>query len=210
MKAIIGIFLCVLSSVALCAGCGAYPKKIDYLPSDAVILAFGDSITYGDGALPEESYPSELARLTGYEVIKSGVSGEITGDALKRLPQLLEEHRPQLVILCHGGNDMIRHIPSKEIKANLELMIDEIKSSGSEVILVGVPRPGFFIKTASLYKEIAKSKRIPFERKILAEVLSSSLLKSDHIHPNANGYKRIAETLARLLPERNKIGADSY
>jgi len=202
MKAVIRIYLCALLSIALCAGCGGYPKRINYLPADAVILAFGDSITYGTGAAPEESYPSELARLTGYEVINAGVPGELTGDALKRLPKLLEDYRPPLVILCHGGNDMLLNAPSGEIRANLELMIDEIKSSGADVILVGVPQPGLFIRTAAIYKDIAKSKRVPSEQKILAEVLSAPSLRDDQIHPNAEGYKRMARAIARLLPER--------
>lgn len=90
MKIVIRIYLCALLAVALCAGCGGYPKRINDLPGDAVILALGDSITYGTGALPEESFPSELARLTGYNVINAGVPGEVTDDALKRLPQFLE------------------------------------------------------------------------------------------------------------------------
>jgi lysophospholipase L1-like esterase len=202
MKTIAGIFLCAVFSAAFCAGCGGCPERINYLPSDAVILAFGDSITYGEGAAPGESYPSELARLAGYEVINAGVPGELTGDALKRLPGLLEDYRPRLVILCHGGNDMLRNVPPEEIRANLELIVDGIKSSGAEVLLVGVPRPGLIIRTAPIYKDLAKSKRIPSEQKVLAKVLSSPPLKYDQIHPNAEGYKKIAEAIARLLPER--------
>jgi lysophospholipase L1-like esterase len=194
--------LCVIFVIILCVGCSNPKRTITHLPKDAIILAFGDSLTYGMGKMPQESFPTELARLSGYEVVNAGVPGEITEEALQRLPNLMKKYSPLLVILCHGGNDMLRHISTEKIQSNLESMIETIQSYGAKVILVGIPRLGLSIKTAPLYYRIAKSKRIPFEQKIIAEVLSTPSLKSDYIHPNEKGYKKIAEALMRLLPER--------
>lgn len=197
------IFLCVIFVIILCVGCSSPKRTITHLPKDAIILALGDSLTYGMGPMPQGgSFPAELARLSGYEVVNAGVPGEITEEALQRLPNLMERYSPQLVILCHGGNDMIRRISTEKIQSNLELMIETIQSYEAKVILVGIPRPGLSVKTAPLYYRIAKSKRIPSEQKIIAEVLSTSSLKSDYIHPNEKGYKKIAEALMRLLPEK--------
>ncbi|MEJ2415039.1 MAG: GDSL-type esterase/lipase family protein, partial [Sulfurimonas sp.] len=86
---------------------GDDPKK-QPLSKDTTILAFGDSLTAGYGASKGQDYPAHLQRLSGIKVINAGISGEVSADGLKRLPELLQEYKPQLVILCHGGNDILR------------------------------------------------------------------------------------------------------
>ena len=91
-------YLFFLSIIILTiSGCG---EKISLspLPNDSVILAFGDSLTYGYNVAKNESYPAKLSTLTGLEVINAGVSGEVSNQGLKRLPKILDEHRPQLII----------------------------------------------------------------------------------------------------------------
>lgn len=89
--------------VVLLSACGDDAPSISKLASDAVILAFGDSLTHGNGAKENESYPAVLQELTGRKVINAGISGEESEPGLNRLPGLLEQHKPQLLILCHGG-----------------------------------------------------------------------------------------------------------
>ena len=95
--------LCVL---ALCVGCGGHPS-IQRLSTFSVIVAFGDSLTSGVGARGVESYPSLLSGILACPVVNAGVPGEDTSAGLRRLPGVLEKERPQLVILCHGGNDIL-------------------------------------------------------------------------------------------------------
>lgn len=182
------------------AGCGKAPS-IQRLSGDAVVVAFGDSLTSGTGASRSRSYPALLAEITGLKVVNAGVPGEISSSGLKRLPGVLAKHRPDLVIVCHGGNDLLRKLDENRLARNLNSMIEKIHAQGADVILIGVPRPGVLLDTAALYEEVADRTGIPSENEILEEILSTPSLKSDHVHPNADGYKMLAERIASLIDE---------
>jgi lysophospholipase L1-like esterase len=169
------------------------------LPSDAVLLAFGDSLTYGTGANEDESYPAQLARLTGRRVVREGVPGEVSEAGLARLPAALDESRPRLLLLCHGGNDFLRRLPREKAAENVRAMIRLAKSRGIEVLLIGTPEPGFTVTPAAFYADIAKEFRIPYEGDVLGKILKDGSLKSDQVHPNAKGYLLMAERVAELL-----------
>ncbi|OHE00500.1 MAG: arylesterase [Sulfurimonas sp. RIFCSPLOWO2_12_36_12] len=169
------------------------------LKRDATILAFGDSITYGYGVPQSFSYPSQLQKKTGLRVINAGVSGEESSDGLLRLPPLLKE-KPALVILCHGGNDIIRKRSDEKLKSNLIEMINLIKASGAKVLLVGVPNFGMLgFKTHSLYEEVAGETEVFFEEDVLSMVEADNRLKIDAIHPNEKGYKIMVEAFIKHL-----------
>ena len=187
------------------AGCGDKLPKLAKLGSADVIVAFGDSLTYGTGAPENESYPAVLSQLTGRQVIRAGVPGELTAQGLQRLPEVIEEYRPQLMIVCLGGNDMLRKVNAAEIKSNLRAIIKAIKDRGIAVVLVGVPQPALITSAPEFYGEIAKEFAIPYEGKIVTSVLYSPDMKADPIHPNAKGYRRMAEALAELLRRTGAI-----
>jgi acyl-CoA thioesterase-1 len=188
----------------LIAACTERPK-LERLPSDAVVLAFGDSLTFGSGASEPESYPAQLEALIGRRVVRAGVPGEVTARGLERLPEVIEEHRPKLVIVCLGGNDMLRKVSEAEIRANLKAIIKAIKDEGIAVVLVGVPKPALITGPAEFYAEIAKEFGIPYEDRVVTSVLYTPDMKADPIHPNAKGYRRMAEALAELLKKAGAI-----
>ena len=192
--------LCWIPLLLYTSGCGERVPQLAPLERNAVVIAFGDSLTWGTGAGSEESYPAVLARLTGLQVVNAGVPGEVTGEGLTRLPGLLERHRPALVILCHGGNDMLRRQSADSMYRNLEAMIDEARAHGAEVILVGVPQPRLlFLEPAEIYDRLANDRHLVYLRETLPELESESDMKSDPIHLNGKGYRRLAEAIHELM-----------
>ncbi len=184
---------------ALVTACSADKPRLSPLDSDAIILAFGDSLTFGTGASKSESYPQVLAELTGHTVINAGVPGETTAGGLARLPRVLEETKPDLVILCLGGNDFLRRLDSAQTRSNLTRMIQMIRGANVPVVMIAVPQLRLISNSDPLYQELAKELKLPLENEILADALRDRDLKSDPIHLNAKGYRRMAEAIAELL-----------
>ena len=197
-------FYALLLCAALLTSCSKTPQ-ISPIANDDVVLAFGDSLTFGTGASPGASYPAQLQILIGRKVVNAGVPGEISSDGLQRLPELLEEVKPRLLILCHGGNDFLRKLGEAQVAANVRAMIRLAKDKGIGVVLIATPKPGLSISPPDFYAEIAKEFAIPFNDDVLKNILRDNDLKSDLIHPNAKGYAQIADTLAKLLKKAGAV-----
>jgi acyl-CoA thioesterase I len=193
--------LAALLSLPLAAACGRKPVRGRPVPPGATVLAVGDSLTYGTGASAETSYPAVLAQLTGWRVVNAGVPGDTSAQALARLPPLLAEHAPALVLLGIGGNDFLRRLPEAETRANLRRACETVLASGAQLLLIAVPRPtvaAAFIGSLTdhpLYGELAEELRLPLVRQGWAEVLADETLRADAIHANAAGYRRFAEAV---------------
>ena len=194
----------LLCAALALAGCDDGPE-LRPLPAGAVVLAFGNSLTRGTGARPEQSYPAVLAAGIGRRVVNAGVPGEVTDEGLARLPELLRRERPELVILTHGGNDLLRKRDLARAESNLREMVGLARASGAQVVLVGVPKPGIFLGTADLYERVADELGLPLEDEVLADVLGDNALKSDAVHPNAAGYARMAQAIERLLRDAGAL-----
>lgn len=190
--------LCVL------AGCADHSPQLTRLAASDTILAFGDSLTHGTGAAETESYPAVLAQLVGRKVVGAGVPGETSAQGLERLPALLDEVQPRLVIVCLGGNDMLRQMGDAQVARNLREILKIIRGRGAQAVLVGVPKPALITSAPAFYAEVAREYAVPYEGSIVTSVLYKPALRSDPIHPNALGYRQIAEALAELL---RKAGA---
>lgn len=175
------------------------------LSDDAVILAFGNSLTYGSGAGQQEAYPAVLSRMSGRRVVNAGVPGEVTVAGLQRLPGVLETVQPDLLILCHGGNDMLRKHPHEQTARNIRSMLELARARGIAVLLVAVPEPGLLLSAPPFYEQLADQMRIPVETDILADVLANPGLKSDRIHPNAEGYQLLAQAVKRLMQQSGAL-----
>ncbi len=193
-----------LFALLVLAGCERAPSLPRLNPHD-IIVAFGDSLTHGTGASPDAAYPAVLAALTGRTVVNAGVPGETTADGLQRLPGVLAEHKPRLVLLGLGGNDLLRRVPEAKTENNLRLLVRTIRESGADVVLIGVPEPKLFGGAAPVYARLADELRVPLEDEVFVEVLKDNRLKSDPIHANAAGYRVVAERLAEFLREAGAL-----
>jgi acyl-CoA thioesterase-1 len=193
-----------LALLAALAACGRSPQLAPLAP-DAVVLAFGDSLTHGTGASDAQSYPAQLEQLIGRRVVRAGVPGEVSAAALARLPAALEAAAPKLLILCIGGNDFLRNLSTSAAAQNVRAMVRLARDRGIDVVLIGTPEKGILLTPPAFYAEIAEAFDIPYEGKVVGQVLRDSALKSDPIHPNAQGYRLIAERIAALLRDAGAI-----
>ena len=197
-------FVVALCALFLLAACDR-PPTLPKLDSQDVIVAFGDSLTHGTGASTNDAYPAVLASLTGRTVINAGVPGDTTASGLRRLPEVLAEHQPRLVLLCLGGNDMLRKQPDAATENNLRLLVQTIRAGGAEVMLIAVPEPNLFGGAPDFYERVAEDMRLPLEDDVFNEVLKDNRLKADPIHANAAGYRVVAERLAEFLREAGAL-----
>jgi acyl-CoA hydrolase len=191
----------------LLAACGkrATSAKGTAVPPGATVLALGDSLTFGTGATPDTAYPPVLARLSGWNVVNAGIPGHTSAQALERLPGLLAEHQPVLVIVSIGGNDLLRRQDEAALRDNLRRTLAAVREAGAQALLVAVPRPTLAARVTGslddhpLYAEIASEAAVPLHAQGWSAVLADERLKSDAIHANAAGYEAFAQGLLATL-----------
>ena len=165
------------------------------------IIAFGDSLIEGRGASPGKGLVSRLSGEIHRPIINAGHGGDTTARALERLENDVLKRDPRLVIVLLGGNDARHGISQEETFRNLSRIIDKIRERGSAVLLLGI-RGGIFIDHyRGRFHHLAKDKDIPFVRDVYRGIFIEPNLKSDFIHPNDEGYRLMAHSVAPALKE---------
>jgi len=197
------LLIAAVTAFVFVSGCGI--GDIAYLDGQGKhIICFGDSLTFGYGAKPKESYPAQLAKMTSIPVINAGINGDTTPEALKRLETDVLGREPLLVVIEFGGNDFLTKLPLEETVKNVEEMIKKIQERKVMVALVDVsylePMDGYTRE----YKRLSRQYRTIFIPGVMSGIMTSAHLKSDLIHPNAKGYKLIAYRVYRgIIPSLN-------
>lgn len=200
--------LCLIAAIILVAACSREIKQ-HRLPAGSVVLALGDSLTAGVGVNSDEAWPALLAASTHWNIINGGVSGDTSEAALQRLPSLLAQHDPVLVLVTLGGNDMLRHRPQQETIANLNEIISLSRAHGAQTVLLATPNPSVIgavfqhLSAPDFYAQIAQAQQLPLIENAFAEILSDPNLKVDALHPSAAGHRLLAD---KLLDELKTIG----
>jgi len=200
MKQIIWLLAILLAS---CSGGVKYPA----IPKGATVVILGDSLSYGTGANVGEDYPSLLAKSTGWHVINAGVPGETATDGLARLPQLLETHAPKLLIVELGGNDFLQRQPQSETEASLRAILSLANAQRVPTVLLAIPELSPIraavgnLSDHPLYEKIAEETATPLVAEIFSEVLSDQALKSDQVHPNAEGYRVVHREMVEAFKQ---------
>ena len=168
------------------------PAPTNAQPSGETIVCFGDSLTFGTGAGPDESYPSRLASLLGREVINAGVPGNTTANALKRLDRDVLALNPRVVLITLGGNDLMRDLPRADAFENLEAIVRKIHRQGALVVVGGIDVPLFDRGFDDGYEDLQDSTGCLLIPNVLKGLIGKHNLMSDRIHPNGEGYKIMA------------------
>ena len=192
-------------------GCDKNSEKYVVIPQGATVLVLGDSLSYGTGANlganKGEDYPSLLAKSTGWNIINEGIPGDTTAGGLQRLPRLLEQHQPKLLIVELGGNDLLHKTQPSEVISNLKAILLQAKAQGIATILVAIPEFSPLKATFGnlsdhpLYAAIAKETTTPLIADVFSLVLSDRDLKADQIHANAKGYAVVSQQMHEKLKE---------
>lgn len=182
----------------LAVGCGRSWPITNAAPSGANVIAFGDSLTQGYRVDPGQGWPERLSALVGRPILNRGVSGDTTGDGLERLERDVLSQDPRVVLVCLGGNDMLRRLPADQQFENLRTIIRRIQDRGALVVLIGTE--GYKILSpvdyGARYEALARETGAAYVPDLMDGVLGDPKLMLDQIHPNAAGYEKIARRLA--------------
>lgn len=203
------LFALFLVVIAAAIGFKHFSKPdipLKHLKGDALILAFGDSLTYGTGAPPNNSYPSRLEQRIHRKVINAGIPGELSGEGVKRLSTVLDAYHPDILLLCHGGNDILQKNGDSSLRSNLETMVRLARTRNIDVFLIAVPQFALLhLSPHPIYEEVAETYDIPVEADILSDLLSDNRYKSDYIHPNDAGYEKMAEAVEKMVRKKYRF-----
>jgi acyl-CoA thioesterase-1 len=175
-----------------------------------VILVVGDSLSAGYGVNADATWVALLEKRLagqgyGYRVVNASVSGETTGGARVRLPRALQLHQPAIVVLELGGNDGLRGLPLRQVRDNLEAMIQQVQAAQGSPLLIGmrIPTnygPAYADGFHALYGELAKQYDLPLVPFFLEGVaLDPELMQDDEIHPSSRAQPALLDNVWPVL-----------
>jgi len=212
-------FFFALLTLLMAIGCSEEPTAPTIAQPEktyaGTIVAVGDSLTEGLGVDEELAYPAVLEEKLGkqgyqYQVINAGISGETSSGTLSRIKWVLTL-KPDIVILVIGANDGFRGIDSELVKSNIRSIIQSFKEKKVIVVLGGMQivqnlGQDYTTAFAKIYPEVARSEEVIFIPFFLAGVAADpGLNQADGIHPTAEGYRKIVETVYPYVIEAVKI-----
>jgi lysophospholipase L1-like esterase len=169
------------------------------IPYDTIIC-FGDSLTFGTGAVAGMDYPSQLSKMILKPVINAGVPGDTTASALTRLQRDVLSRAPDVVLITLGGNDLKNGVAKDIAFKNLKRIVETIQGQGARVIIGGLRFPLRDRGFARGYKDLADQTGAVLIPDIFKDIIGHRRLMSDPIHPNGNGYKIMAQRFLEALP----------
>lgn len=175
-----------------------------------IILVLGDSISAGYGLNEHQSWVSLLQKRLDssryhYRVINASISGDTSGGGRARLPKILAQHHPEIVILELGGNDGLRGHAIKNIRINLDAIVTLCKQNNSRVVLLGMQIPlnygrSYTQKFAEIYSTLAEQHQLPWVPFFLDKVATNpELMQEDQIHPTAAAQRLLLDNVWPVL-----------
>jgi len=176
--------------------------------SKPVILVLGDSLSAAYGMPIEKGWVSLLQeKLSGYKVINASISGETTSGGKQRLPALMEQQKPHILIIELGANDALRGQNLVFTQKNLQAMVDECLKANSncQPVLLGIRLPtnygpAYDRLLQKTYETVASKNKLAFHPFFLQEVaLDPDLMQWDGLHPNEQAQPVILTTVLQTL-----------
>ena len=172
----------------------------------ATVLVFGDSLSAAYGMRQEEGWVALLQNnLSEHRFVNESISGEISANGLKRLPDALKKHKPDVLVLELGANDGLRGMPLSALQSNLQLMINMGKQAGCRILLLGVQLPHNYgvrygREFAEIYPRLAQKNRIKVIPFFLQDISGDiAHFQPDQLHPTAQAQPDIMATVRPIL-----------
>ena len=186
------------------------------LAKERSLLVVGDSLSAEYGLPRGSGWVALLAQQlvqekSSWRVINASISGDTTSGGRSRLPALLKQHQPGIVIIELGANDALRGFSMKMTEDNLQEMIKACQAMGAKVLLVGMQVPpnygaDYAAQFSQVFIRLSKTHKtavVPFLLKGIADVPNAAeWFQTDRIHPNAAAHPRM---LANVLPALKKL-----
>lgn len=194
-------FLALAAASLALAGCGkkAAAPLLKPLPEDAVILIFAAGIGEEADFFRSQAMDDTLAKSMQRKVVSMGQAGEYAADALKRLPGVLEEHDPDLMVLGYGAMDLWKGKDREQLKASLGAMIDLARKRETQVVMLALPDINkVLLRPDPIFEEVAKEKGVPIEAEVVASVLKTPSERVFRYMVNDKGLEAIAAAVRAL------------
>jgi len=174
------------------------------------LLVLGDSLSAGFGTALDQGWVSLLKQRIAeqglpHEVINASISGDTTAGGLSRLPSLLAEHQPAVVIIELGANDGLRGFPPKQIAAALTALTEQAQAAGARVLLAGLRLPpnygsAYADQFQAVYGQVAAATGAALVPRLLAGVAEDrGLMQADGLHPTAAAQPRLLDNVWPVL-----------
>ncbi|HEY0980132.1 MAG TPA: GDSL-type esterase/lipase family protein [Candidatus Paceibacterota bacterium] len=174
------------------------PEITNYPPRTGPIVVLGDSLVYGAGSTRGNDFVSVLSNEIGEPVINMGVNGNTTADGLARVDTVLALN-PRVVVVLLGGNDFLRRVPMNETFENLDAIVEKLQANGAVVVLLGIQGGLLNDPFAAQFEALAERRGTAYVPNVLSGLIGNQSLMADAIHPNDEGYKRVAEKVLPVL-----------
>jgi lysophospholipase L1-like esterase len=144
-------------------------------------------------------YPSQLSKMIGRAVINAGRPGDTTADALRRLERDVLSQSPDIVLITLGGNDLKNGIAAETAFRNLKRIVTSIQAQGGRVVIGGLSFPLRDRGYGRGYRRLAEETGARLIPHLLQDIMGNPRLMSDPIHPNGEGYTRVAEAFRTAM-----------
>jgi acyl-CoA thioesterase-1 len=187
------------AALALAASASAYsaPKTV-LVVGDSLSAEYG--LARGSGWVALLGQRLQANRITA-NIVNASISGDTTAGGLSRLPALLQQHHPDVVVLELGANDGLRGLPVKSAETNLRTMIDMAEKAHAKVLLVGMRMPpnygrAYTERFAGMYKDLSKEEKVPLVPFMLDGVAQEPAnFQADRLHPLATAHPTILNNI---------------